>query len=610
MNYEYLSIVLLFTLTLAYILSKVKLNPIVAYLIGGVIGTSFLGINFNSSYFSILTFLALNLLSFEIGAGFNISKIGPLLRKSITIALVELSFITTISYLAGIYILHFSPLGSTFLVLASLDTSTSILYKLFERKNVEDRDVLIAVASIEDVEVFFLYSFFVALNGSFRILTVVSVIIELLVASALIYVIAKFFVNRVINGIIRIEDQGITTLIPVTLVFVFQFISTSVGVPTTLSMILAGIAFASVSSSDKVFKLSSPIRDLSLIFFFLSVGGYLKLSLSILEYVIIGILVLGIKYFSFSTASWITGSPFKRAFTDGFYMIAISEFGIIVSIDAINSGINIFAIYYLSVVVVLLSSILVSFVDIKIDYLEEMVSYVYSKSFTIRTMDSAFLWLNRNVMKGISPIARSSLFKAFIITVGYIILPLFLFSKLNLLIYTFVSPLVGISFITITESITDIFVGLIIFVGFSIQVSKIYYTLYTIIVINLMKVRAKWLKNFWKVVLSPIYVGQRFYLLTSGSIFWIFDLSSSILSNGYLINLLPILLVVALISIIYLSIFYVPYKIDSSIIGKPPSNKKLLKITVSSIKRSKKRIFNKDLNSQFGKKLEEVISRV
>ncbi|BBG24368.1 cation:proton antiporter [Sulfuracidifex tepidarius] len=610
MNYEYLSLTLIFTLMLAYALTRIKINPIVAYLLGGVIGTSFLSINFNSSYFSILTFLALNLLSFEIGAGFNVSNIGSLMRKSITIALVELTLITTFSYLAGIYILHFSPFVSTFLVLASLDTSTSILYKLFEKKNIDDKDVLIAVASIEDVEVFFLYSFFVALNGSFRLLTVISVLIEIIVASILIYGIAKFFVNRFVENIIRIDDQGLTVLIPVTLVFVFEFVSTSVGIPTTLSMILAGIAFSSISSSNKVFKLSSPIRDLALIFFFLSVGGYLKISISLIEFFVIGLLVLVIKYFSFSVASWVTGSPFKRAFGNGFYMIAISEFGIIVSIDAISEGLDLYPIYYLSVTVVIISSIIVSIIDININKIENLISYIYSKSYTLRLVDSAFLWVNRNAIKSLSPIARSNLFKSFILVVGYLILPIFLFSKLNSFISTLIDPILGPSLIDIFMSSVDLIFALVIFVAFSFQISKIYYTFYNTIILSLMKTKAKWLRDFWKLVLSPVYIGQRFYLLITGAIFWTLDLGSSLLSNGFAISLAPFLLLVGLASIVYFSTVKVPYKIDSSIINKPPSKRKVVKITIYSIKKSRKRVTNEQIRTKFANKIEDVVPKL
>ncbi|TRM80038.1 hypothetical protein DJ522_08960, partial [Sulfolobus sp. F3] len=148
---------------------RLKISPVIAYLLGGVLATTYLGVSFNSSYFSILNFLALNLLAFEIGASFDISRARELFRKALSISLVELILITLLSYYFGLYLLHLGPLLSLFLVMASIDTSTSILYKIAGNKlDKNTKDLLIAVASIEDIEVFFLYSIAVAANGSFN----------------------------------------------------------------------------------------------------------------------------------------------------------------------------------------------------------------------------------------------------------------------------------------------------------------------------------------------------------------------------------------------------------------------------------------------------------
>jgi Kef-type K+ transport system membrane component KefB len=154
---------------LAFILTRLKLSPIIAYLIGGILASTYLSVNFNSPEFSLITSLALNLLAFEIGTGFDLTKARELFTRAIFVALVELTLILIISYYTGLYILHLGSVGSTFLVLASIDTSTSIIYKLTEGKTIRDKDLLIAVASIEDIEVFFIYSVIVALGGNFSL---------------------------------------------------------------------------------------------------------------------------------------------------------------------------------------------------------------------------------------------------------------------------------------------------------------------------------------------------------------------------------------------------------------------------------------------------------
>ena len=153
MDYALLSLMLLFTLLLAFILTRLKVSPVIAYLLGGLIAFNYFHFDFNSSYFEILNFLALNLLAFEIGTSFDISRAKELFRRAIGIALTELILILLISYFIGLYLLHLDPFDSLFLVMASIDTSTSILYKIAGNKLAKnDRDLLIAVASVEDVE--------------------------------------------------------------------------------------------------------------------------------------------------------------------------------------------------------------------------------------------------------------------------------------------------------------------------------------------------------------------------------------------------------------------------------------------------------------------------
>lgn len=87
---------------------------------------------------------------------------------------------------------------------------------------------------------------------------ITTVIIEVAVASMILYVFARFLFQRVLFSPSKVEDESII-LLPIALVFIFSYISSITGVPTTLTMILAGIAFSSVS--EKVIKTIAPVRE-------------------------------------------------------------------------------------------------------------------------------------------------------------------------------------------------------------------------------------------------------------------------------------------------------------------------------------------------------------
>ncbi len=602
MNYAVISVVLLSTLLLAFLLTRLKISPVIAYLLGGVFATTYLGLSFNSSYFSILNFLALNLLAFEIGASFDISRARELFRRALSISLVELILITLLSYYFGLYLLHLGPLLSLFLVMASIDTSTSILYKIAGNKlDKNTKDLLIAVASIEDIEVFFLYSVAVAINGSFNPLRIVSVVAEVLIAGLIIYIFAKYFIAGLsIFTLNSVEDESILILFPIALVFLFEYISSVTSIPTTLTMILAGLAFSSISESERVLKLTSPVREFALIFFFLSVGSYLKVSTSILTFVIFSILILLIKYISFSTASWITGTTFVKAFTNGLYMLPISEFGIIVSLEALNRGINVYVVYYISVVVVLLSSTVGSIIATRVSTFGKLVSMIYSRSYFLRQLDSAIVWLNRNISKDFSPLSKSLIFRGFIKMFIYIALPYVLFPLIGNLITSIIDPnkISVLSYFVYSGEIVIALFLLSLFISEGIQ---LYLTINNQILEKLIKVKSKLFKRFW---LDLTSVSSTFYTIIITIIYIIFEIIP------LLYNFPPIFGYITLIAsgyIAYRRRNLKTYSFAFSIFNeKKISDKELVKISKKVIK---KKINENDKNNLILRKIIEYIRK-
>jgi len=540
MDYAILSVILLFTLLLAYLLARLKISPVIAYLLGGLFASTYLNFDFNSSYFSILNFLALNLLAFEIGTSFDISRARELFRRAIGIALVELVLILLLSYYAGLYLLHLDPFISLFLVMASIDTSTSILYKILGRKtNKEDKNLLIAVASIEDIEVFFLYSIVVALNGSINFVRILSVIVEVILAGLIVYIFAKYFITGLsIFTPLSIEDESILILLPIALVFIFEYISQITEIPTTLTMILAGLAFSSISGSERVIKLTAPIREFALIFFFLSVGSYLKVTASIFTFILISLLVLIIKYFSFSIASWLTGTTFVKSFTNGFYMLPISEFGIIVSLEALQQGINVSVVYYVSVVVVLISSIIASIIATRVSIFQRIIGFVYSNSYFLRQLDSAIVWLNRNISKDLSPLSKSLIFRGFIKLFLYLLLPYILFPIINDFVKALVDP-IGNILLEYSIYAGEIIIAMFLLMIFLSEGAKLYFTINNEILMRIIKMKSRLFKQFW---LEFMAISSTFYILSISLIYIIFEIVPLLYNFPSNISLIPIIL--------------------------------------------------------------------
>jgi hypothetical protein len=72
------------------------------------------------------------------------------------------------------------------------------------------------------------------------------------------------------------------------------------------------------------------------------------------------LLVVFIKFFGFSISSWITGLRLEESFRLGLYMLAISEFGVIVAKEAVESGVASQTFYLTSVIALAVSAFLSS----------------------------------------------------------------------------------------------------------------------------------------------------------------------------------------------------------------------------------------------------------
>ncbi|MEM3350744.1 MAG: cation:proton antiporter [Saccharolobus sp.] len=598
MNYALLSAILLLTLLLAFLLTRLKISPVIAYLLGGLIAFNYFNFDFNSSYFSILNFLAINLLAFEIGASFDISRAKDLFRRAIGIALVELTLMIIFSYFVGLYLLHLDPYLTLFLVMASIDTSTSMFYKISgKRLEKSESDLLIAVASIEDVEVFFLYSMAIALNGSLNIVKIISVLTGILIATLIIYIFAKYFIKGLsIFTPTNVEDESVIILIPIALVFIFEYISELTQIPTTLTMILAGLAFSSVSGSERILKFIAPIREFSLIFFFLSVGSYLKISISILTFLLLSFLILILKYFSFSTAAWLTGTTFIKSFTAGLYMLPISEFGIIVSLEALQQGINVEVVYYISVVVVLLSSILASILATRTSVIGNILTFAYSRSRILREIDYVTIWFNKNIIRERNPFPNI-IFKGFIKMIIYLLLPYILFPIIN----DFTITLINTSNNIILEYVKyagELIIALFLLSLFLSEGAKLYSAINNEITSKVIKYKSKIIRKFW---LDLTGISSTFYMIIISLIYIIFEIIPLAYNFPSILSLIPVFIGLYLgyrrrNTRDFISAFT---KFDNNGI----SREKIEKISVKTIKKLKKN------NSKISKILKRLFTR-
>jgi len=354
---------------LGLLLRRINISPVIAYLVSGIIGV-LLGVNYNDSAFQFITFLAVNLLSFEMGVSVNLLDLKKMFGKIIFIILTEFMIVFTIVLVIS-FILKLNILSTLLLTIIGFNTSSSIVYKLAEKSlDKSDLKLILSVASFEDALAFIVFSFITS-----HTFNITEIILASIISLVLGYLISKLLINPTVSFS---EDSII--LSGVASIFLFNVLSQILNIPSTLASFLLGMG-TSVASNDneKIANSLKPLTDFTLILFFFVAGSYIKLSIYLILAIPIAIILILTKYIAFSTAYWISGVEFIRAFRTGLFMTALSEFGIVISITALQENLPVSIAYTISTVVVALSSTIASIVTSRDRRIIPLLNSIYIK---------------------------------------------------------------------------------------------------------------------------------------------------------------------------------------------------------------------------------------
>jgi hypothetical protein len=174
------------------------------------------------------------------------------------------------------------------------------------------------------------------------------------------------FATRIARHVIHhfgLADKELLIILSATFVVAFAFVGELLGLSTALGAFVAGLAVSSIAEAEEVRERFLSFTDVAALVFFASIGASLPplIDAPLIAIVVgISILVIVVKYFSFSISSWLVGADRRDAFQIGLYMIAISEFGIIIASEGFKSGVISEQIYLVSIVAMVFSTIIAS----------------------------------------------------------------------------------------------------------------------------------------------------------------------------------------------------------------------------------------------------------
>jgi len=324
------------------------LSPLWAWLLpeGGPGGPEGIGILSDISALNLFADIGVILLLFVIGIEFPYAKIRSIGKVSIGIGTIGLfTTLGVVFYAASLLGLNF--MDSLFIAAALSISSTAVIVKLLEelgRIKKESSILILGILIVEDVIAVILISSLqsIALVGT---VSIEGIIVVVAVAAGLIigtFTIATKIIPPLIDRVASAENKEILLLSVLGVCFGYALLANIVGLSVAIGAFLAGVLVAESKSAEVSKILSSPIKDMFVAIFFVSVGALMDISqLQNFIFVAIALIAvsLGIKFGGNMLGNVIFRQPRRKSLRSAFALAAPrGEFSIVIVKAGVDAG--------------------------------------------------------------------------------------------------------------------------------------------------------------------------------------------------------------------------------------------------------------------------------
>ncbi len=253
------------------------------------------GILSDTSALNLFSEIGVILLLFVIGIEFPYAKIKSIGRLAIGIGTVGL-FTTLGAIFYAAILLGLNSIDSLFIAAALSISSTAVIAKILEemgRIKRESTILVLGILIVEDVIAVILISTLqsIALVGT---VSIESILIIVIVATGLIvgtFTIGTKIITPLIDRVAASEHHEILLLSVLGVCFGYALLANIVGLSVAIGAFLAGVLVAESKSSEVSKLLASPIKDMFVAIFFISVGALMDVS-QLQNYIVISVVLI------------------------------------------------------------------------------------------------------------------------------------------------------------------------------------------------------------------------------------------------------------------------------------------------------------------------------
>ncbi len=277
------------------------LSPLWAWLLpeGGPPSEPIVGIGLLSDISALNLFadIGVILLLFVIGIEFPFTKIRAIGKVAMGVGTIGLfTTLGAVFFVADSFGMNF--MDSLFIAAALSISSTAIIVKILEdagKIKKESSILVLGILIVEDVIAVILISSLqsIALVGT---ISIEGVIIVIIVATGLIvgtFTIGRRIIPPLIDKVAATEHKEILLLSLLGVCFGYALLANIVGLSVAIGAFLAGVLVAESKSAEVSKILSSPIKDMFVAIFFVSVGALMDIS-QLNNYILLAIALIAV----------------------------------------------------------------------------------------------------------------------------------------------------------------------------------------------------------------------------------------------------------------------------------------------------------------------------
>src|SRR6476646_63500 len=331
---------------------KLKQPLILGYIAAGIIigpHTPPFNLISNTDVLNLFSEIGIIIFLFTVRMEFTIQKLKNIGKKATIITVVEQIGTLIVGYFGG-QALGFSFYNSLFIAVALSVSSTVIIMKVLEELKVlreESSYLTLGVLIIEDVVILSIFAILqsTSVSGTVSISEVLLPIGLTVAFIAAVLILGSKTIPRLVDFVAKTNQSDVLVVTVLGLAFGFAYISNILGISVAVGAFFAGVLIAESKSHAVTSIITTPIRDMFVAIFFVSVGALLDINL-IPVFIIPSLVLVGItslaKFAIVFLSSRSQGFSKKTAFRAGISLSSSrgGEMSLIVAKGGIDMGVT------------------------------------------------------------------------------------------------------------------------------------------------------------------------------------------------------------------------------------------------------------------------------